>query len=159
MKEKRNRAIEVTTVVSGYSIPLGLPEKCPEHFLQWFPTRDRTLGVYPAGSILHWLRVAPGVSSPSCFWEEEVLAHRVFGGRNSRGEQETEARCCHQEVSLSLDGTAHLPCNQTWAREGDTKHQRHLLPSPRRLTVCPEVSEIHQFPSGSCGSCRVEFRR
>lgn len=36
MKEKPNRAVEVTTVVSGHSIPLGHPE----HFLQLFPITE-----------------------------------------------------------------------------------------------------------------------
>lgn len=56
MKEENDeRAIEVTTVDSGYLIPLGPPKSCSEHFLHMLPTRDRTLEFYPRDSIPYWL--------------------------------------------------------------------------------------------------------
>lgn len=45
-KEKHKRATEVTTLVSGYLIPPGHPEKCAEYFLELLPRIRQDTGVF-----------------------------------------------------------------------------------------------------------------
>lgn len=74
--------------------------------------------LYPPVSIPHWLRVVPtGSNSITRLQGAASPTQRFQWQKFWRGLNETEVRCCHHEVSLSLHRTAiSCSCNQKWTK-------------------------------------------